>query len=235
MNSKTNRKGIWFDPRTKMSILVISVLAASMAPDLPYELGLVLLIALFALLCGRLRMAILGIVGYVIFYFLTEAIYSFPKESTQAVLVAFLGLVHKVYPCGFMGNIIIKTTKVNEFLSAMHKLHVPKALTIPLAIMLRYIPTIREDWQFIKDAMRLRDVSPTVIGFLKHPSTTLECVYTPLLMAASKATDELSIAAVTRGIENPKPRTCFVRIHLRATDYIILSSFVVYFIARHFL
>ena len=84
--------------------------------------------------------------------------------------------------------------------------------------MLRYLPTIREDWRYIKDAMRLRDVSPTLWGFLKAPAMTVNCIYVPLLTAASRAADELTIASVTRGIENPKPRTCLVSIRMRAAD-----------------
>ena len=115
-----------------------------------------------------------------------------------------------------LSGIVISTTKVSEFLSAMNRVHAPKKLVIPLAVMLRYIPTIQEDWRFIKDAMRLRDVSPSLKGLLTHPGMTVECIYVPLMMAASKAADELSIASVTRDIENPKPRTCLVEIQMRA-------------------
>lgn len=135
--------------------------------------------------------------------------------NLRTMFVAFLGLVHKVYACGFLAGLVISTTKVGEFLSAMAYLRVPKRLAIPLAVMLRYLPAIGEDWHFIKDAMRLRDVSPTLWGFLKSPAMTVNCIYVPLLTAASKAADELSIASVTRGIENPKPRTCLVKIRMR--------------------
>ena len=120
----------------------------------------------------------------------------------RTMFVAFLGLVHKVYACGMLAGLVISTTKVGEFLSAMAHLHIPKKLTIPIAVMLRYLPTIREDWHYIKDAMRLRDASPTPWGFLKAPAMTINCIYVPLLTAASKTADELSIASVTRGIEN---------------------------------
>lgn len=103
------------------------------------------------------------------------------------MLVAFLGLVHKVYACGMLAGLVISTTRVGEFLSAMARLRVPKKLTIPLAVMLRYLPTIREDWRFIKDAMRLRDVSPTLWGFLKAPAMTVNCIYVLLLTSARRA------------------------------------------------
>ena len=150
----------------------------------------------------------------------------------RTMFVAFLGLVHKVYACGMLAGLVIATTKVGEFLSAMARLRVPKKLTIPIAVMLRYLPTIREDWHFIQDAMRLRDVLPTLLGFLKAPAMTVNCIYVPLLTAASKAADELSVASVTRGLENPKPRTCLVKIQMQAADWGILALFAAFFAAE---
>jgi energy-coupling factor transport system permease protein len=215
--------------------MLICVLSATIAQNMIYVMGLVLLIAIFSLICGKVLMAIYGIIGYIICYLLTLSTIYFEINFAQVVLMAFLGLLHKIYPCAFFGGIIIETTKISEFISAMNKLYVPKSLTIPLAIMLRYIPTIREDWHFIKDAMRLRDVSPTLSGLLTCPAKTLECVYVPMLMAASKAADELSIAAVTRGIENPLPRTCLTEIRIRVADVIIFICFATYFVAGLFL
>lgn len=136
----------------------------------------------------------------------TEQSYIDTMRSTGTTWILVIMLV----------GLVISTTKVGEFLSAMARLRISKKLTIPIAVMLRYLPTIREDWHFIKDAMRLRDVSPTLCGFLKAPAMTVNCIYVPLLTAASKAADELSIASVTRDIENPKPRTCLVEIQMRA-------------------
>ena len=144
------------------------------------------------------------------------------------MFVAFLGLVHKVYACGMLAGTVIATTRVNEFLSAMARLRCPRKLTIPLAVMLRYLPTIREDWHFIRDAMRLRDVSPSLWGFLRAPAMTVNCLYVPLLSAASRAADELSIAAVTRGIENPKLRTCLVTVRMTAADWAVLALFAAF-------
>ena len=143
------------------------------------------------------------------------------------MFTAWLSLVFKVYPCGMLAGIAVSTTRVNEFLSAMNKAHVPKKVVIPLAVMLRYLPTIREDWHFIKDAMRLRDVSPSLKELISHPGMTIECLYSPLLMAASKAADELAIASVTRGIENPHARSCLIQIRFRIQDLLIICCFAV--------
>lgn len=228
-------RGVWFDPRTKAWLLLLCILCAAMAPSLTYELGLVLLIALLGLLGGKWRYALGGLLAYALIYLLTRAVLAGAATTFQTTMIAFLGLVHKVYPCGFLAGIVIATTRVSEFLSAMQKMRVPQSVVIPLAVMLRYMPTIREDWRMIKDAMRLRDVSPSLSGLITRPGMTVECLYVPLMMAASKAADELSMAAVTRGIENPAQRTCLTPIRFGLTDGVAVLSLTLYFAAGRFL
>lgn len=218
-----------FDPRTKLALLLICVLCASLAPGLGFQIALVLLISLFAAICGMRRYALRGVLAYALICLFTRWCMGALTGTWRTMFVAFLGLVHKVYVCGMLAGVVIGTTKVGEFLSAMARLRCPKRLTIPIAVMLRYLPTIREDWHFIKDAMRLRDVSPSLWGFIKAPAMTVNCIYVPLLTAASKAADELSIASVTRGIENPKERTCLVELHMAPPDWaaiLVLAAFL---------
>ncbi len=221
-----------FDPRTKLALMLICVLCASLAPGLGWQMALVMLIGLLAAASGKGRYALKGLIAYALICLLTVATRNAFSGVWRAIFAAFLGLVHKVYACGMLAGLTIATTRVGEFLSAMERLHCPKRLTIPIAVMLRYLPTIREDWRFIKDAMRLRDVSPTLLGFLKAPAATVNCIYVPLLTAASRAADELSIAAVTRGVENPKRRTCLIRIQMRATDWAAMLAFALFLAAE---
>lgn len=226
----TGRTGFWIDPRTKMVILLLCVLSAAMAPSLHYEVLLVLLITCFGIACRKVRYSIIGALAYAAVYFLTIAALK-THGSVQVMLAAFLGLVHKVYPCGILSGILISTTKVGEFLSAMNRSHVSQKIVIPVAVMMRYIPTVREDWHFIKDAMKMRDISPSLKSFLTHPGMTVECIYVPLMMAASKTADELTVASVTRGIENPKPRTSIVQIGFGVWDVVVTACFLALFLA----
>lgn len=230
VNGETAHAGLWMDPRTKAIILFLCVLSATMAPSMRYEMLLVLVIACFGIACRKVRYSIAGALAYVAIYFMTIAALK-THGSVQVMLVAFLGLVHKVYPCGILSGIIISTTRVGEFLSAMNRSHVSRKIVIPVAVMLRYIPTVREDWRFIKDAMRMRDVSPSLKSFLTHPGMTIECIYVPLMMAASKTADELTVASITRGIENPKPRTSYVEIGFGIADVIAVVILLAMFLA----
>ena len=220
------------DPRTKLFLILFCVLSAVFAPNLYFQFALVTLIGLLAAFSGKWRYALRGILAYGLICVFTVWCMGVLTGTWRTMFVAFLGLVHKVYACGMLAGLVISTTKVGEFLSTMAHLHIPQKLTIPIAVMLRYLPVIREDWHSVKDAMRLRDVSPTLWGFLKAPAMTVNCIYVPLLTAASKAADELSIASVTRGIENPKPRTCLISIRMQVADLLVLAIFAAFLAAE---
>lgn len=223
-----------FDPRTKIVLMVFSMIVATTASSLQYECILILLIAGFGMMCGKIRYSLIGTAVFTALYFFTVFYLQNSTGTIHTMFTAWLSLVFKVYPCGMLAGIAVSTTRVNEFLSAMNRAHISRRVIIPLAVMLRYIPMIREDWRYIKDAMRLRDVSPSVIGLFTRPGMTLECLYAPLLMAASKAADELAIASVTRGIENPKSRTCLVQIRFRSQDILALLCFFIVLVVNFF-
>lgn len=223
-------RSLCFDPRTKLLLLLLCVLSTMFAPSLTYELVLVCLLSVFALLSGKYCYAVEGICFYGIIYGVTLlSIYGL-TGTWQAILAAFFGLVNKVYPCGFMAGIMISTTKTGEFMAALYRIHMPNSFVIPFAVMMRYLPVAKEDWGCIKDAMKMRDVSPSFRGTLTHPIMTAECVYVPMMMAASNTADELSIASVTRGIENPNPRTCLTQIQFTVKDVIAVIVILLYFV-----
>ena len=216
-----------FDPRTKIILLFLCVISSTIATSLQYESALVFAVVVFGCASGKVRRSLFYAAFYAIFYMVTLFIMSLEKGILYTVFTAWLGLFYTVYPCAFLASIILSTTKVNEFLTAMNKARIPNKIVIPLAVMLRYIPSVCEDWNYIKDAMRLRDVKPSLFGFFKNPVMMVECLYVPILMTASNTADELSAAAVTRGIENPKPRTCLLQIKFRKRDWIAIA-FAVY-------
>ena len=69
------------------------------------------------------------------------------------------------------------------------------------------------------------DVNPSLAGLITRSLLTAQCVYVPLMMAASKAADELAIASLTRGIENPSPRTSLIEIRMGAADIALIGAF----------
>jgi energy-coupling factor transporter transmembrane protein EcfT len=207
-------------------ILLIANITAILTPPLHFEFLLMLLILGFGFLCGAYQFSIKMVAVYLALLTLQLLSTTYLPGMLQVMIGSFFMFIRKFFPCAMLGSILISTTRANEFMAAMNRIHIPKKVVIPLTVMLRYFPMVKEDWRHINDAMKMRDVSPSFGGLLIHPSRTIECLYVPLMMSASKIADELSAAAVTRGIENPKPRTCLQQISFRWIDAICMLFFV---------
>ena len=100
-----------------------------------------------------------------------------------------------------------------------------KGLTIALAVTLRYFPTMREEWASILDAMALRGISASAAGLISHPIQTMEHVYVPLLVSASRISDEITQAAITRGIEHTGERSCIEEIAFSFADLLVVIAY----------
>ncbi|GKX27618.1 ABC transporter permease [Vallitalea longa] len=216
---------IHIDPRTKLYILLVGNLSVFFAGSIKLEVILACFIIIFGLITGAYRFTFKMSVAYFIILLIQSLSSIYLVKTLKIMLVSFCMFIRKIFPCGMLGGIIISTTKVNEFMAAMNRIHMPRSVVIPLTVMLRYFPMVGEDFGCIKDAMKMRNVSPSIKGFLVTPLQTIECVYVPLMMSASKVADELSAAAVTRGIENPKLRTCVQKIHFTIADVMCTICF----------
>jgi energy-coupling factor transport system permease protein len=134
-----------------------------------------------------------------------------------------------------LAGVIIGTTQISEFMAAMAKWNLPREIVMPLAIMFRYFPTLKEDWGHIKDAMSIRGISLSPLYFIKRPGVVIDALYLPLLVTASKTADELSSSAITRGIENPSRRTSRLDISIKYIDISVLIIFTLVLLLGVFL
>lgn len=214
------------DPRTKLFILLAVNSTVLLSPGLLQEFSMTLLILLLGLVSGVYRYTLAMTALYLLLAAAQVLGALYLADGLQVFLVTFVMFLRKIFPCAMVGGIFIATTRVNEFMAAMHKLRLPKSLVIPLAVMLRYFPAVREEWGHIRDAMNMRGLAASFTGLLKAPLKTIECVYVPLLFSAARLADELAAAAVTRGIDNPAPRTCVERLGLTAADGLWAGSFM---------
>ena len=118
-----------------------------------------------------------------------------------------------------MGYYVVTTTKISEFVAAMERMHLPPQIIIPFSVMLRFFPTVAEENAAISDAMRMRGIR---FGG-KHASSILEYRVVPVLMCTVKIGEELSAAALTRGLGKPVKRTNICRVGLGLLDWILIA------------
>lgn len=219
------RRGVWIDPRTKLLLLLVVnvvLISGTGNPAVPWARpALAAVPLLLVLLAGMWDAA----AGYVVVYGaaqVADAVLSSQLEGAAALLlVATTGFVLKIGPSAVSAIYLIRTTSVSEFIAALQRSRVPQVIVIPLAVMLRFMPTTLEEHRFISDAMRLRGIGG--VRLLRSPVAALEYRLVPLLTSLVRIGDELSAAAVTRGLGAPWPRTSIARSGMGALDWALLA------------
>ncbi|EKN42515.1 ABC transporter permease [Clostridium botulinum CFSAN001627] len=186
LENKGEKGVLKIDPRTKIILMILGNVAIFLAFSIQIKISLIIFYLIFGFLCGAYKSPIkisLGYFGLILVEYLGG---KYLSGTLALMIVTFSQFVKMILPCALLASIMISTTKVSEFMGALNKMRVSKKVIIPLTVMIRYFPVVFEDWKNIKDSMRMRDVSPTFLGFLKNPSDTIECIYVPMLMSASK-------------------------------------------------
>jgi len=162
--------------------------------------------------------------------YLSECILCFmDNQSLPFRLSGNCGKNHRIiaYPVGYevvpgamMGYYLLSTTKVSEFVFAMQRLHIPEAFIIPFSVMFRFFPTISEEAESIGNAMRMRGI--TGKKFFKNPQAVLEYRIVPFMMSVVTIGNDLSAAALTRGLGNGKKRTSICKIGFHWKDFALM-------------
>ena len=142
----------------------------------------------------------------------------------EGILLNLLSLVsvgiRMMLPCIITGAYAFSTTTVGELTSALRRMHVPESVIIPCAVVVRFFPTVQEDYHQIHNAMALRGIAEGKGALLLHPMQSLEYILMPLLMNGNNVAQDLSVAALTKGIGLPGTHTCMTELHLTVWDFI---------------
>ena len=141
-----------------------------------------------------------------------------------SVLLNLLSLVsvgvRMMLPCIITGAYAFSTTTVGELTAALRRMHLPESIIIPCAVVVRFFPTVGEDYRHIRAAMALRGIAAGRGALLRHPVQSLEYILMPLLMNSNNVAQDLSAAALTKGIGLPGRHTCMTELRLTAWDFL---------------
>lgn len=220
--AQENRRS-FLDPRTKLALvllLAVFVMGGLGGEKLTVVKKILSVLPFLLLLAERQwkrfarGIAMLGI-GYGLLYALPylPGVLNFIALMCGGILTRFVVTI-------VMGEYLIATTSVSEFISAMEHLHMPQAVTIPMSVMFRLFPTIASEWASIRKAMRMRDIR---LGGARA-SEVLEYQLVPMITSTVRIGEELSASALTRGLGSPQKRTNICRIGFRIQDMILLAG-----------
>lgn len=225
----------FLDPRTKLFLLVTLPTflwgGAGGEDMLPFFFIFPVLSLLLLLTAANFRTFFMGTVVYVGSQVLWNLFYTELNGAWYTLLYILYGVATTIMPCALMGVYVMTTTTASEFISGMSKLHIPKVITIPLSVMFRFFPTVGEEVTAVNNAMHMRGIR---LGG-SNASKMLEYRLVPILMCSLRIGDELSAAALTRGLDAPVKRTNIYKIGFRLQDAVIfllcLSAYVIWILS----
>lgn len=219
MNGSSKKNTLKFDPRTELLLLLMANVVAFTQHSVWVEITWVVLLLLLIIACGCKKTA--GKLAIVFGMCLFLQYYIFPNgpkilASSFTILVSY---ARKIFPCLIVGTLILQKTPVRELMVTLRKCHIPQGLIIPLSVTIRYFPALKEEVGYIRDAMKLRNI---------HGMQKMECLLVPIMISATTTAEELSAAAVTRGIENPAHKTSMLVMKFGVQDYLCLAFGVMF-------
>lgn len=207
------------DPRSGLLILVFANIIAFTQDCVTIEFGWIGVLCLLTVVCGRLRSGIKWAIAFVLLYLFQWYVLPISPKIVAASFSIFCNYARRMFPCLMVGSLMIKTISLRAFIVGLRKLHIPQKLIIPISVTIRYFPAIKEETGYIMDAMRLRNIR----GIQK-----VEALIVPLMISATETAEELSAAAVTRGVENPVKKTSVVELHIGILDWLFLLIAVLF-------
>ena len=230
MQSDVEKRGLVLDPRTKLLLLITMavVVLGGMGSGELWFLTPCLCVLPLALLLSAKKFKSAAI--YFVIYLAMYSAFHFIGPKTTGILNFLLlgtaGILTRFMPSVMMGVYVVSTTTVSEFTAAMLRMHLTEKLIIPMSVMFRFFPTVADEFSSINAAMRMRGIS---FGG-KNAGKMLEYRLVPLLTCSAKIGEELSAAALTRGLGGDVRRTNVCEIGFHIQDCIMIFVCIVPFV-----
>lgn len=200
------------DPRAKLYLLLLANLMLFFHVSLAAE---AIMAALFLLLfflsgCYAAGLRLTAIYGVLL---------ALAENSPFLNVVALFSIgIRMMLPCIITGAYAFSTTTAGELVCALRSMHVPECVIIPCAVVIRFFPTVGEDYRQIRAAMALRGIAEGKAALLLHPAQSLEYILMPLLINGNNVAQDLSVAALTKGIDLPGRHTSMIELCPKAAD-----------------
>lgn len=151
--------------------------------------------------------------------------------NAGSIIIQVIDSFKKILLLVLGSRLFMKTTETTDLVKTMEKTGIPTMITLPLAVTLRFIPTIKEEFFIIQDVMRIRGIKVTLKGFVTNPVKMMEFILVPLLMRSAKISDELSASCITRGISLTRNKTSYKVIRVNRWDIFLSLITIVIFVS----
>jgi energy-coupling factor transport system permease protein len=212
------------EPRTKLLILLIVNITSFVQNNILCETLCIALITIAMIYHRSYGLTIKNLIFFgamALFILLTLRV----ENTIVGMLSVVLIMARKIFPTFMFAALLMSTTQVGEMTSSLQAMHTPRQITIPIVVIMRFFPTIKEESKGILEAAKVRGICFTPWNILRSPGRMMEYIMVPLIMQLSVVAEELSAAAVTKGIDSDKKRTSLYQTRFGAMDIVFTLLF----------
>ncbi len=229
-----HQKKFHLDPRTKLFLII--VIATLELIDINIWFTIAVGTIPFVLFISNRQY--IGSVKYYALFLLAAFIHVHRVEVQinmfMNMFVVLLGaLILKLSPAFACADYIIKSTGVSEMIAAFNKMKISRKFLIPLSVMFRFAPTISQERHAIHDAAAMRGIIITRKKFWENPLRAIEYRIVPLMISIANIGEDLSAAALSRGLDNPIRHTNYTDVRFTRKDLIIILSTISFLVSTY--
>ncbi len=127
--------------------------------------------------------------------------------------------------------IFLTTTDPSEFAASLNRVGIPYTFSYAVAIALRYIPDVQDDFERIRNAQAARGIEMSAKAKLFDRIKRTASIIFPLLFSAMEKIDVVSDAMKLRGFGKKKKRTWYSYRALSTADIIVIVFIIAFCIA----
>ncbi|MDD3205585.1 MAG: energy-coupling factor transporter transmembrane component T [Lachnospiraceae bacterium] len=124
----------------------------------------------------------------------------------------------------------LATTNPSEFAASLNRVGVSYNVGYALAIALRYVPDVQDDFHQIKNAQEARGIEMSRKASLMDRIKNVAAIIFPLIFSSMERIDVVSSAMELRGFGKNKKRTWYSGKALQRNDYLVIIGATVFMI-----
>ncbi|SHI72457.1 energy-coupling factor transport system permease protein [Clostridium cavendishii DSM 21758] len=218
MKYVTEFKALKPDPRALIfQVIIISIL--NFLINRPIELLLLFVIMDILMLWHRMfKTAIKFTITYLLLYISNLVLVYLKIPLITMMFTTLIFLCFRLFPVYIACVILIRKVHMDELLFSLEAMYIPKAMVLPLAVVYRYIPTIKDEVAKVREGLKMRGLNTSFIGVLFHPMNAVENFIIPLLIRSGKISEELSAASLCKGLDTEHTRTSYTDVKFQTVD-----------------
>lgn len=215
----------WLDLRVCLVLMVCISFVALMLQSEQALLLLFLMLCVWLCLFGLPKQMITYLIWYFVLWGGLYVLRDIPVLGSTSLPLVTVYVRRLMLPV--MAARPLLAASNGRLIASLNRLHFPKAASLSLSVLLRFLPTISEEYRHIRSAQKFRGIGVTFWSALLHPLKTAEYTMIPMLIRTGKTADELSASAAVRGMRLKGKVSSYYEIKMHWGEWLVAGISIV--------